>query len=123
MSARLALVRSPLTIVAAGRQCAGLSLLPLLPRRGRQRLDGLATENRDRGAPARRLQAFPRDSEPNEEKRPMLHYAIVFFVIALIAAFFGFSGIAVGAAGIAKLLFVAFLVVAVISLFVGRRRI
>ena len=35
----------------------------------------------------------------------MLHYAVVFFVIALIAAFFGFSGIAAGAAGIAKILF------------------
>ena len=33
----------------------------------------------------------------------MLHYAVVFFVIALIAAFFGFGGIAVGAAGIAKI--------------------
>jgi len=38
----------------------------------------------------------------------MLHYAVVFFVIALIAAFFGFGGIAVGAASIAKILFVVF---------------
>ncbi|HSY94201.1 MAG TPA: DUF1328 domain-containing protein, partial [Steroidobacteraceae bacterium] len=29
----------------------------------------------------------------------MLHYAVVFFIIALIAAVFGFGGIAVGAAG------------------------
>ena len=35
----------------------------------------------------------------------MLHYAVVFFVIALIAALFGFGGIAAGAAGIAKILF------------------
>ena len=34
----------------------------------------------------------------------MLHYAVVFFVIALIAALFGFGGIAVGAAEIAKVL-------------------
>ena len=40
----------------------------------------------------------------------MLHYAVVFFVIALIAAFFGFGGIAVGAAGIAKILFIVFLI-------------
>jgi len=40
----------------------------------------------------------------------MLHYAVVFFVIALIAAFFGFGGIAVGAAGIAKVLFIVFLI-------------
>ena len=32
----------------------------------------------------------------------MLYYAIVFFVIALIAALFGFGGIAAGAAGIAR---------------------
>jgi uncharacterized membrane protein YtjA (UPF0391 family) len=71
--------------------------------------------------PARSLQSLSAAVATNEEKRPMLHYAIVFFVIALIAAFFGFSGVAAGAAGVAKLLFVAFLVVAVISLFVGRR--
>jgi len=43
----------------------------------------------------------------------MLHYAIVFFVIALIAALFGFTGLAAGAAGIAKILFVVFLVLAI----------
>ena len=32
----------------------------------------------------------------------MLHYALVFFVVAIIAAVFGFTGIAVGAAEIAK---------------------
>jgi uncharacterized membrane protein YtjA (UPF0391 family) len=36
----------------------------------------------------------------------MLHYAVVFFVIALVAALFGFTGLAAGAAGIAKILFV-----------------
>jgi uncharacterized membrane protein YtjA (UPF0391 family) len=53
----------------------------------------------------------------------MLHYAVVFFIIALIAAVFGFGGIAVGAAGIAKILFVVFLIGAVISFLMslGRR--
>jgi uncharacterized membrane protein YtjA (UPF0391 family) len=53
----------------------------------------------------------------------MLHYAVVFFVIALIAAFFGFGGIAVGAASIAKILFVVFLIGAVITFLMslGRR--
>ena len=53
----------------------------------------------------------------------MLHYAVVFFIIALIAAFFGFGGIAVGAAGIAKVLFVVFLIGAVVSFLMslGRR--
>ena len=49
----------------------------------------------------------------------MLHYAIVFFVIALIAALFGFGGIAAGAAEIAKVLFFIFLVLFVVSLVVG----
>ena len=45
----------------------------------------------------------------------MLYYAVVFFVIALIAAFFGFSGLAAGAASIGKLLFIAFLVLAFVT--------
>ena len=45
----------------------------------------------------------------------MLHYAAVFFVIALIAAVFGFGGLAVGAASIAKILFFVFLIGAVVS--------
>jgi uncharacterized membrane protein YtjA (UPF0391 family) len=49
----------------------------------------------------------------------MLHYAAVFFVIALIAAVFGFTGIAVGAAEIAKVLFFVFVVLFVISLIAG----
>lgn len=52
----------------------------------------------------------------------MLGYALAFFVIALIAAFFGFGGIAAGAAGIAKILFVGFLILAAISLLVGLAR-
>src|SRR4029078_13720145 len=52
----------------------------------------------------------------------MLHYAIVFFVIALIAALFGFTGIAASAAGIAKILFIVFLVVGLVTLLLGQRR-
>jgi uncharacterized membrane protein YtjA (UPF0391 family) len=55
---------------------------------------------------------------PTKESN-MLHYAVVFFVIALIAAVFGFSGIAAGAAGIAKILFVVFLVMAVASFLIN----
>lgn len=51
----------------------------------------------------------------------MLHYAVVFLVLALIAAVFGFGGIAVAAAGIAKILFFLFLIGFIISLVVGRR--
>lgn len=46
----------------------------------------------------------------------MLSWAVTFFIIALIAAFFGFFGIAGSAAWIAKLLFVGFLVLAAVSL-------
>jgi uncharacterized membrane protein YtjA (UPF0391 family) len=46
----------------------------------------------------------------------MLNWAITFFVIALIAAILGFTGVAVAAAGIAKLMFVIFLVLFLISL-------
>ena len=49
----------------------------------------------------------------------MLHYAVVFLVIALIAAVFGFGGIAASAVGIAKLLFVVFLVLALASFLFG----
>ena len=49
----------------------------------------------------------------------MLHYAVVFFVIALIAALFGFGGIAAGAIEIARILFVIFLLLFHASLIVG----
>ena len=49
----------------------------------------------------------------------MLHYAVVFLVIALIAAVFGFGGIAASAVGIAKLLFFVFAVLAVASFLFG----
>jgi uncharacterized membrane protein YtjA (UPF0391 family) len=49
----------------------------------------------------------------------MLHYAAVFLVIALIAALFGFGGIAVGAVEIAKVLFFIFIVLFLVSLIGG----
>ena len=52
----------------------------------------------------------------------MLHYAIVFFVISIIAAVLVFGGIAGSAAGIAKIFFVGFLILAVLSLIFGRKR-
>jgi uncharacterized membrane protein YtjA (UPF0391 family) len=51
----------------------------------------------------------------------MLHYTVVFFVIALIAAVFGFGGIAAGATEIAKILFFVFLVITIISFLLGRK--
>lgn len=45
----------------------------------------------------------------------MLHYAIVFLVVALIAAIFGFGGIATSAMGIAKILFYVFIAMAIVT--------
>jgi uncharacterized membrane protein YtjA (UPF0391 family) len=47
----------------------------------------------------------------------MLYYAVVFFVIAIVAALFGFGGIASGAVSIAQTLFYIFLVIAVVTFF------
>jgi uncharacterized membrane protein YtjA (UPF0391 family) len=79
------------------------------------RVVGESTDGRRLSDPAR----FPHETRG----LVMLYYAVVFFVVALIAAVFGFSGIAAGAAGVAKILFVLFLIGAVITFFIslGRR--
>jgi uncharacterized membrane protein YtjA (UPF0391 family) len=56
------------------------------------------------------------------ERKTMLHYAVVFFIIALIAAVFGFGGIAAGAVGIAKVLFFIFLILAAVSFIANMAR-
>jgi uncharacterized membrane protein YtjA (UPF0391 family) len=52
----------------------------------------------------------------------MLYWALMFFVFALVAALFGFGGIAVAAAGIAKILFFIFVVLFLASLLAGFMR-
>ena len=52
----------------------------------------------------------------------MLHYAIIFLVIAIIAGVLGFSGIAGVASNIAWIVFVVFLILAAVSLFRKRAR-
>lgn len=49
----------------------------------------------------------------------MLRYAVIFLVIALIAAVLGFGGIAAGAVDIAKILFFVFIAIAVITFIVS----
>jgi len=46
----------------------------------------------------------------------MLRWALTFFVVALIAALLGFTGIALAAAGIAKILFYLFLILFLVTL-------
>lgn len=50
----------------------------------------------------------------------MLRWSIMFFVIAIIAALFGFTGLSGEAAGIGKFLAFLFLVLFVLSLIFGR---
>ena len=47
----------------------------------------------------------------------MLHYALVFLVVAIIAAVLGFGFISGVAANIAQVLFVVFLILAIIAFF------
>jgi uncharacterized membrane protein YtjA (UPF0391 family) len=46
----------------------------------------------------------------------MLYYALVFLLISIVAAIFGFGGIAIASAGIAKILFFIFIVLFLVSL-------
>lgn len=49
----------------------------------------------------------------------MLRWALAFFVLTLVAAMFGFSGLPATSAGVAKSLFYVFLIVFVVSLVFG----
>lgn len=46
----------------------------------------------------------------------MLYYALVFLIIAIVAALLGFGAISFAAAGIAKILFFVFLILFIVSL-------
>jgi uncharacterized membrane protein YtjA (UPF0391 family) len=52
-----------------------------------------------------------------------MHYAWIFLVLAILAAIFAFTGVAVALAGIAKILFLIFVALFVIELITGRRTI
>lgn len=52
----------------------------------------------------------------------MLRWTVIFIIVAIIAAIFGFGGISESAAGIAKVLFFIFIVLFLISLFMGRKK-
>jgi uncharacterized membrane protein YtjA (UPF0391 family) len=51
-----------------------------------------------------------------KRRQDMLYYALVFLLIAILAGVFGFGGIAVASAGIAKILFFVFIVLFLVSL-------
>lgn len=49
----------------------------------------------------------------------MLQWALAFLILALIAAFFGFGGIAMASAGVAKILFYIFVIVFAVTVVAG----
>lgn len=53
----------------------------------------------------------------------MLKWALIFFIISLVAGFFGFTNVAAGAAGISRILFFVaiaiFLIVLIFGVFLG----
>jgi uncharacterized membrane protein YtjA (UPF0391 family) len=77
----------------------------------------LARARADRSLLKRRSPA----QAPKTKEIVMLGWSLGFFIVAVLAAILGFWGIAGTAAGIAKVLFFAFLVIAVVALVMGRR--
>jgi uncharacterized membrane protein YtjA (UPF0391 family) len=55
-------------------------------------------------------------SRTKRRNKQMLRWALAFFVVALVAALLGFTGIAAATAGIAQILFYVFLVLFLVSL-------
>jgi uncharacterized membrane protein YtjA (UPF0391 family) len=94
----------------AGFRITGISLIPGIPitKNGKHFLDPDAAEHIFRVSNSRKVV-------------DMLNAAVLFLIIALVAAVLGFGGIAGTAAGIAKILFFVFLVLALISFLTGRR--
>lgn len=88
-----------------------------------------AEPSRPRIVVGRRLKSWSlrvrRAGEQCAKAPAMLRAALGFFVVAIIAALFGFTGIAAGAAGIAKILFYGFAILAVLTVIaavaIGRR--
>lgn len=74
--------------------------------------------------PAHRRPARPRPASalslPSES--PMLHYALIFLVVAMVVALFGFGGLAAGAVSLTHLLAMIFIVLAVLALIAGLLR-
>jgi len=62
------------------------------------------------------------DTPHSDKETVMLGWVLTFLVLALIAALFGFGGIASTFAGIAQILFVIFLVLLVAALIFGAVR-
>src|SRR4051812_28983710 len=127
-----------MNLVVASRSCSVAELGPLEASTGRgcHSSGGSFTDTRSAFRPTARWglgRHFRHDPLGNmaprskrgmglQRRGQMLHYAVVFFIIALIAAVFGFGGIAAGAVGIAKVLFFVFLILAAVSFIANMAR-
>ena len=58
----------------------------------------------------------------NKKRYKMLHYALIFFLVAIVAAVLGFGGVSAASAGVAKILFFLFLVIFLVTLVMGVAR-
>jgi uncharacterized membrane protein YtjA (UPF0391 family) len=58
-------------------------------------------------------------SAPGRPAMSLLKWALIFFIISIIAAIFGFGGISAAAADIARILFYIFLVIFIVLLVLG----
>jgi uncharacterized membrane protein YtjA (UPF0391 family) len=69
---------------------------------------------RTNGTSIRTARLLNKFNDEGSEATAMLKWAIIFFLISIVAGGLGYSGIAAGAAGIAKILFALFLILAII---------
>ncbi len=58
-------------------------------------------------------------TDKKQKESNMLKWSVVFFIVAIVAAALGFTGIAASATEIAKVLFYVFLVLFLVSLLLG----
>jgi uncharacterized membrane protein YtjA (UPF0391 family) len=79
---------------------------------------GIGTTTAPSQNPFTRAAALFRAHPPGRNDM-MLRWALGFFLIAIVAAIFGFGGIALAAAGMAKILFFIFLVLFLVALLGG----
>lgn len=56
-----------------------------------------------------------------ERRLGMLRWALIFFLLAIIASIFGFAGLSADFVGVARILFFVFIVLFIISLIFGAR--
>ena len=68
------------------------------------------------------MEAYSMSSRYQRRRGFMLHWAVSFLIIAIVAAVFGFGGIAGTATEMAKILFLVFLALFLVSIIAPRLR-